>query len=105
MTTIDEAKLGEFMGRMIGFMSGGAACFGIWLGDELGLYTALADRASTGSDDLAAKVGATLDPSSSGFNASCSASRADRLRPIDGLRRIRVLGASRLLGPEKGKTE
>ncbi len=58
MTTVDEAKLGEFMGRMIGFMTGGAACFGIWLGDELGLYTALADSASTGSDELAAKVGA-----------------------------------------------
>ena len=58
MTTIDEAKLGQFMGRMIGFMTGGAACFGIWLGDELGLYSALADSASTGSDELAAKVGA-----------------------------------------------
>ena len=37
----DEAKLGEFMGRMVGYMTGGAMCFSIWLGDELGLYRAL----------------------------------------------------------------
>ncbi len=41
-TGIDERKLEEFMGRMVGYMTGGAACFGIWLGDELGLYSALA---------------------------------------------------------------
>ena len=35
--TIDETRLGEFMGQMVGHMTGGALCFGIWLGDELGL--------------------------------------------------------------------
>jgi 2-polyprenyl-3-methyl-5-hydroxy-6-metoxy-1,4-benzoquinol methylase len=40
--TIDEARLGEFMGQMAGYMTGGALCFGVWLGDELGLYRALA---------------------------------------------------------------
>ena len=39
---VDETRLHEFMGRMVGYMTGGAACFGIWLGDELGLYPALA---------------------------------------------------------------
>jgi 2-polyprenyl-3-methyl-5-hydroxy-6-metoxy-1,4-benzoquinol methylase len=39
---VDEAKLGELMGRMVGYMTGGAMCFSIWLGDELGLYRALA---------------------------------------------------------------
>jgi SAM-dependent methyltransferase len=57
MTMADEAKLGEFMGRMIGYMTGGAACFGIWLGDELGLYAALAVAGPLGSDGLAAKIG------------------------------------------------
>ncbi len=53
---VDEAKLEQFMGRMIGYMTGGAACFGIWLGDELGLYSGLS--ASPGSaDQLAAPVG------------------------------------------------
>jgi hypothetical protein len=41
--TVDEAKLGEFMGQMVGYMTGGAMCFGVWLGDELGLYRALTD--------------------------------------------------------------
>ena len=40
--TIDEARLGEFMGQMAGYMTGGALCFAIWLGDELGLYRTLA---------------------------------------------------------------
>ena len=31
------------MHRMIGFMTGSAVCYGIWLGDELGLYRVLAD--------------------------------------------------------------
>jgi 2-polyprenyl-3-methyl-5-hydroxy-6-metoxy-1,4-benzoquinol methylase len=54
MTTADRAKLTEFMGRMIGYMTGGAACFGIWLGDELGLYRALAQNGPQTADDLAA---------------------------------------------------
>jgi SAM-dependent methyltransferase len=52
-TGVDEAKLEELMGRMIGYMTGGAACFGIWLGDELGMYSALAQ--SPGSADEVAK--------------------------------------------------
>ena len=35
--TIDETKLEQLMGQMVGHMTGGALCFGIWLGDELGL--------------------------------------------------------------------
>ena len=56
-TGIDEAKLGEFMGRMVGYMTGGAACFGIWLGDELGLYSVLADNGPRSVDEVAAKAG------------------------------------------------
>ncbi|HEX6394204.1 MAG TPA: class I SAM-dependent methyltransferase [Acidimicrobiales bacterium] len=52
--SIDEAKLGEFMGRMAGFMTGGALCFGVWLGDELGFYRALADGVPRTADSLAA---------------------------------------------------
>jgi SAM-dependent methyltransferase len=56
-TGIDEAKLEEFMGRMVGYMTGGAACFGIWLGDELGLYSALAKHGLHTSDEVAADAG------------------------------------------------
>ncbi len=55
--TIDEEKLGEYMGRMVGHMTGGAMCFGVWLGDELGLYRALADAGPLTADDVAAKAG------------------------------------------------
>jgi methylase of polypeptide subunit release factors len=53
MPEIDEAKLGEFMGRMVGHMTGGALCFGVWLGDELGLYRALASAGAQSADELA----------------------------------------------------
>ena len=53
--TIDEAKLGEFMGRMIGNMTGGALCFAVWLGDELGLYQALAGAGPITVDEVATK--------------------------------------------------
>ena len=54
MSIVDKAKTREFMGRMIGYMTGGAACFGIWLGDELGLYRALAHNGARTADELAA---------------------------------------------------
>jgi SAM-dependent methyltransferase len=56
MAAVDEAKLGEFMGRMAGYMTGGAACFAIWLGDELGLYQALADAGPSSAQAVAAKA-------------------------------------------------
>lgn len=54
-TGADETRLEEFMGRMVGYMTGGAACFGIWLGDELGLYRALAEDAQT-ADEVAERA-------------------------------------------------
>jgi 2-polyprenyl-3-methyl-5-hydroxy-6-metoxy-1,4-benzoquinol methylase len=55
--TVDEAKLEELMGQLVGHMTGSALCFGIWLGDELGLYRALAELGASTADDLAAKTG------------------------------------------------
>ena len=57
MPEIDEAKLGEFMGRMVGHMTGGALCFGVWLGDELGLYRALAASGAQSADEVAEATG------------------------------------------------
>jgi SAM-dependent methyltransferase len=57
MTIIDETKLEEFMGQVVGHMTGGALCFGIWVGDELGLYTALAEAGPLSADALADQVG------------------------------------------------
>jgi len=54
---IDEARLEQFMGRMVGHMTGATACFSIWLGDELGLYEALARNGSRAADGLAAETG------------------------------------------------
>jgi 2-polyprenyl-3-methyl-5-hydroxy-6-metoxy-1,4-benzoquinol methylase len=54
--TVDETKLEELMGQLVGHMTGSALCFGIWLGDELGLYRTLAELGPSSSDDLAAKT-------------------------------------------------
>ncbi|MBV9600706.1 MAG: methyltransferase domain-containing protein [Chloroflexi bacterium] len=52
----DETKLQELMGTLIGYMTGGATCFGVLLGDELGLYRALAQAGPVSSDTLASRV-------------------------------------------------
>jgi 2-polyprenyl-3-methyl-5-hydroxy-6-metoxy-1,4-benzoquinol methylase len=57
MAAIDEARLEEFMGRMVGHMTGATTCFAIWLGDELGLYRALARGGAQSSDELAKEAG------------------------------------------------
>jgi 2-polyprenyl-3-methyl-5-hydroxy-6-metoxy-1,4-benzoquinol methylase len=54
---IDEAKLEEFMGQMVGHMTGATVCFAIWLGDELGLYKALATDGPKTADELASAAG------------------------------------------------
>jgi 2-polyprenyl-3-methyl-5-hydroxy-6-metoxy-1,4-benzoquinol methylase len=54
---IDKAKLEAFMGRMIGNMTGGAICYSIWLGDELGLYRELAASGPRTADSIAEKTG------------------------------------------------
>jgi 2-polyprenyl-3-methyl-5-hydroxy-6-metoxy-1,4-benzoquinol methylase len=56
MTAVDEVKLGEFMSRMVGYMTGGAACFAVWLGDELGLYQGLADAGPSTAQAVAARA-------------------------------------------------
>jgi 2-polyprenyl-3-methyl-5-hydroxy-6-metoxy-1,4-benzoquinol methylase len=45
------------MGRMVGYMTGGAACLGIWLGDELGLYRQLAAGGEQTTEEIAAAAG------------------------------------------------
>jgi SAM-dependent methyltransferase len=50
---IDEERLGEFMGMMGGYMTGGAMCFSVMLGDELGLYRAMAGAGGLSADEVA----------------------------------------------------
>src|SRR5687767_5325020 len=54
---VDETRLNEFMGEMVGHMTGGAICFAMWLGDELGLYRVLASADDLTADDLAERAG------------------------------------------------
>jgi 2-polyprenyl-3-methyl-5-hydroxy-6-metoxy-1,4-benzoquinol methylase len=55
--TIDETKLEQLMGQMVGHMTGAALCFGIWLGDELGLYRTLTELGEATADELADSAG------------------------------------------------
>jgi 2-polyprenyl-3-methyl-5-hydroxy-6-metoxy-1,4-benzoquinol methylase len=54
---IDEAKLEELTGQVVGYMTGGAMCFGIWLGDELGLYRTLEGSGALTADEIAQGAG------------------------------------------------
>jgi SAM-dependent methyltransferase len=56
-TTIDEAKLEEFLGQMVGHMTGATLSFGVWLGDEVGLYRAMAGAGPMSADEVAAAAG------------------------------------------------
>lgn len=56
-TTIDETRLEEFMGQMVGHMTGAMVCFGVWLGDELGLYRAMDGAGAVSADEVAAATG------------------------------------------------
>lgn len=42
------------MGPTVGYMTGGAACLGILIGDELGLYQVLAGKGPWSAEELAA---------------------------------------------------
>ncbi len=53
---VDEARVEAMMGQLAGHMTGAALCVGIWLGDELGYYRAMAGAGALGADDLAEKV-------------------------------------------------
>ena len=53
---VDNAKLEALMGKMIGHMTGGAICYSIWLGDELGLYREMAGSGPRTADSVASKT-------------------------------------------------
>ena len=53
---MDDAKLQDFMGKLVTDMGGAAMLASVIVGEELGLYRAMADGASLTADDLAAKT-------------------------------------------------
>lgn len=54
---MNEAKLQEFMGRLVGDMGGAAIMANVILGEELGLYRAMADGQPVTPDELAERTG------------------------------------------------
>ncbi|HSE68102.1 MAG TPA: class I SAM-dependent methyltransferase [Gemmatimonadales bacterium] len=54
---MDETKLHEFMGKLVTDMGGAAMMANVILGEELGLYRAMADSALITPEDLATKTG------------------------------------------------
>ena len=54
---MDEAKLQEFMGKLITDMGGAAMMANVILGEELGLYRAMADSVPVTPEELATKTG------------------------------------------------
>ncbi|MFN0089231.1 MAG: class I SAM-dependent methyltransferase [Acidimicrobiales bacterium] len=54
---MDPAKVEALAGQLVGFMTGGAVCAGVVLGDELGLYRAMADGETRTANEVAAAVG------------------------------------------------
>jgi SAM-dependent methyltransferase len=53
VVAVNEAKLEAFVGMMVGYMTGTALCFGVGLGDDLGLYRAMAGSGAMTADSVA----------------------------------------------------
>ena len=54
---MDEAKLHEFMGKLVSDMGGAAMMASVIVGEELGLYPAMADSIPITPEELASKTG------------------------------------------------
>src|SRR5947208_8983510 len=54
---MNEAKLQEFMGKLVVDMGGAAVMANVILGEELGLYRAMADGSPVTPEDLAERTG------------------------------------------------
>ena len=54
---MDEARLHEFMGKLVGDMGAAATLANVILGDELGLYRAMADSQPVTPEVLAQRTG------------------------------------------------
>ena len=55
--TIDEAKLNQFLGQVVGDLAGYSGIVMAYFGDRLGLYRALAEGGPATSDELADRTG------------------------------------------------
>ena len=55
--TIDETKLGEFMGRFVGDLGATMSAALVVIGDRLGLYQAMGDGAPVAAEELASRTG------------------------------------------------
>lgn len=55
---MDEGKLEQFMGSMVAHMTGAMVCFGVWLGDEVGLYRAMAGAGPLTAADVSQRADA-----------------------------------------------
>jgi SAM-dependent methyltransferase len=55
--TIDEGKVHELLGRVVGDLAGAVTTTMVFIGDKLGLYQAIAEAGSVTSEDLAKSTG------------------------------------------------
>jgi SAM-dependent methyltransferase len=86
---VDQAAIEQFMGQMIGTMTGGMLCFSILLGDELGLYQTMAGAGPMTPEEVAGKAGCNvrlvqewLDGQTAGGIMTCEGDRGRyELRP------------------------
>jgi SAM-dependent methyltransferase len=58
--TFDESRLEQFIGQMIGHITGGVVAFSVLIGDELGLYRVMAGSGPMTADEVAGKAGCNV---------------------------------------------
>ena len=82
---MDEAKLNDFMGKLVSDMSGAAMMATVIVGEELGLYRAMADGTPISSDELATRTGSNPRLTREWLNAQAAAGYVEY---TDGLYRL-----------------
>jgi 2-polyprenyl-3-methyl-5-hydroxy-6-metoxy-1,4-benzoquinol methylase len=56
-TPVDRGRVEELMGKLIGYMTGSAMCVSMWIGDEVGLYRAMAGAGPLSAGAVAERTG------------------------------------------------
>ena len=84
---MNEAKLHEFMGRLVNDMGGAAMMASVIVGEELGLYRAMADGSPVTPDELASKTGCNPRLTREWLNAQAASGGRGSVAILQGCKR------------------
>ncbi|MGB1925315.1 MAG: hypothetical protein ACPHL6_02225 [Rubripirellula sp.] len=64
---MNEYRVEELMGQMVGHMTGSMVCLGVWLGDELALYKVMRNQGPQSADEVPLQADVTRGSFANGW--------------------------------------